>query len=301
MNVGLSATVSGRIVGLKVVGVDGSVRESLPFDNLITNNGLDILTAQGISPRYFGSQLRFGTGSAEPQFTDTGCSAPIGPYLSFTTHSITSPSPGKVVSLRRFQSSPGGVVGNLTECALYTSNTAEGAITHALFRDGLGNPITVTVLAGEQVIVDYELVFNYSMADVTTTATVNGVPTTFTLRPAQPMLNQDATFSVAGVAGYVWYAMYGASSGMSAAGTDPTGSQANLSNSSIITPTAYVPGSFTFSRVLSVAPSDGVNPLIGAFYLTGVAPCNMQIGVSPRMSKSNLQTFKMTLSWTWSR
>lgn len=305
VNVGIHTSVSGRITSLQVIRADGTVKCDLAFDNIVTNTGLNFLAeGKGYDYGTFAQYITFGTGSAEPKPTDTACSSPVGGRVEvlggYNSVQVSRPEVGTVVSKRRYQTGPGEVVGNLTECALLSTDYSLGAVTHALFRDSLGNPVTVTVLAGEQVIVDYELVFKYSLTDSVTTATINGVPTTFTLRAASSQLVYFSRAMLAGYQGQHRYVHYGSSATIGPVGGDPSGANTSMLGSSVSSP-PYVTDSFTHSAVLTIPANDAAFADIGVIHLIGLLPCNVQIGITPRLTKTSLQTLKMTLSWTWSR
>lgn len=300
----MKCSVKGRILGWQVIGVDGKVRLSgAPFDNLVVDQGLNTLAAsdEGFNYLDFGSHIRFGVGSAEPLPTDTALSSPVGANNtagSLLTNAYSSDNT-HLIHTRRYQTAAGAVVGNLTELGLWVS-TVGGMVTHALFRNEAGDPITVTVLAGEQIIVDYELRYYFTQVDKTLTRTLGGVSTAITWRAMTGPSGSIAAFGFVG--------RYGASRYQYTGGIGNPGDFSSPSGGSQITASthrfegSYVQGSFYRKAVIVLPPNVPVIANgIGAVGAPGMAPCGVKIGFVPPLKKTALQTLEITVDWQWSR
>lgn len=166
------------------------IQEVGPFDNLITNQGLN-----RVGTGIFGDRLFIGTGTATPAVTDTQ----LGAYLNYTA----TPSPSGVWNstiLRggspdywvqgagTWRFAAGTATGTLTEVGIgwFTSGTTAAnhrVSSRALIVDSGGSPISITVLADEYLDVTYSLrYYPYVGSDVVQTIVISGVNYTFTTR-----------------------------------------------------------------------------------------------------------------------
>lgn len=138
--------------------------------NLITNTGMDALVTQPVrSYTTFSTQdqtwrqyLHIGTGSTEPANSDASLDSEVqegnsdGGFSEVYTHN--DPDGGeitaeyqvtRVITLANNQ--------NLTEYGF--SSTSGGSLNiRELFRDGVGDPITISITAGKKIRVDHKLV-----------------------------------------------------------------------------------------------------------------------------------------------
>ena len=166
------------------------IQEVGPFDNLITNQGLNrVGTAE------FGNSVFIGTGTAPPAVTDTQ----LGTYLNYTATAapggawdfalLQGGSPDYwVQGAGTWRFAAGAATGTLTEVGIgwFTSGTLPAnhrVSSRALIVDSGGSPISITVLADEYLDVTYSLrYYPYVGSDVVQTVVISGVNYTFTTR-----------------------------------------------------------------------------------------------------------------------
>lgn len=161
-------------------------RHLAEFDNLITNGGLDMIgTRRGRNNII--TNVQVGTGSTTPAFTDTQLASWLatqsGPTPGY-------PQAGMVGSYHyrrwQWQFAQGAAAGNLTEVGIGMDGGSAGALwSRALILDGAGNPTTLTILSTEFLTITYELRNYPPTGDTTNTVTIDGVPTTITVRTAE--------------------------------------------------------------------------------------------------------------------
>lgn len=169
------------------------VQEVGPFKNLITNIGLNQMGAATGSSKI--NQYCFvGTGTGTPSVSDTVMAA----YHAYTNGldqgwagaAVRGGAPDYWVQgsgTSRF--GLGVAAGNLTEVGMGwttggTMATDHRVFSRALIVDGLGNPITITVLSDEYLDVTYSLRFYPPLTDATQSVNLSGTSYTFTTRAA---------------------------------------------------------------------------------------------------------------------
>jgi len=172
------------------VGLDGWVAWSLvdrrgrevaagEQHNLILNTFLDLIgTAANSGGAYTStsdsqlglnvtaSHAAVGTGSTAPAVTDTALVAEIGRTSTKLSSTVTRPSAGVYEFVVEYEFDFAVGNGNLTEFAIANASSG-GVIVRELFRDELGDPITITKTS------DFKLRIKY-------THTVTLTPTTLT-------------------------------------------------------------------------------------------------------------------------
>ncbi len=164
---------------------NGKERLSLPrTKNLITRGGMNLLAI-------FGDTLHVGTGGTTPTFADTSLEA----FLVASNESNWSTNTPILTgtdylkeSQNTYTFNVGAVVGNISELGVAVNDSQVPDIqTRALFKDGIGDPTTITVTVDDQLVVTYFVKKTISMIPVVTSilADVDGVPTTidYTIRP----------------------------------------------------------------------------------------------------------------------
>ncbi len=159
---------------------------SLPrTKNLITRGGMDSLAV-------FGQYLHLGTGGTAPVFADTSLesflvsSSAQGSFSANT--SVLTGTDYLKESQNTFTFDIGAVIGNISELGITTSPTEGADIqTRALFKDGIGDPTTITVTAQDQLVITYFIQKTISMIPFVSSiiADLDGTPTVidFTIRP----------------------------------------------------------------------------------------------------------------------
>lgn len=144
--------VSGHFT-IRVFKADGTIKETVEFDNLITNSGLNRMATGSI---VVGCSI--GSGTAIPTFADTNLSTFVA-YTSTITNSTdlvqTSFAPFYGFSRRTFRFAVGALNGSFSEIGVgWASNQL---FSRALIKDANGEPTRISVLSDEYLDVIYEL------------------------------------------------------------------------------------------------------------------------------------------------
>lgn len=301
---------------------DELIQEIGPFDNLITNQGLN-----RVGTDVFGQNIFIGTGTTVPTVADTQ----LVNYLNYT--GSYAPSGAWNVALLRggppdywvqgagtWRFPAGAATGTLTEVGIGWGTTASThrVSSRALIVDSTGSPISITVLPDEYLDVTYALrYYPYIGSDVVQTVTLSGVSYTFTTRAlGVQTLNYC---SVSAVGKMAWGTSQAVNTG-TAPGTPPAlaaitatymlnaGSGTNI----IATTNAYVSNSLAISCTLSASLTEGNL----AYGIRGIvlAPAYMSSGfqyafinsyfqstISPAIPKDNTKILQFGSSITWDR
>lgn len=136
------------------------VRDTGWFDNLILDSGLDHigLNFSSSAPRHT-RYIAVGTDSTVPATTDTQLGSEVARVDSGTSvTSTTIDSVDRFVTIQRTASFLNGAAeGNLAEVGASRFSSAAGGtlFSRSQIKDSNGDPTTVTVLADEDLVVDY--------------------------------------------------------------------------------------------------------------------------------------------------
>lgn len=151
-HVGLEGWVSWGLIDRS-----GHVAKGGEQHNLILNTFLDRIAAADLA-NYTGflSHFAVGTGSTEPDVTDTALDNELARTTTLISNSLTRPGNGvyEIVIEREFDF--GAANGNLTEFG-FAGGASSDMLVRELFRDGGGNAITVTKTS------DYKLRIRYTL------------------------------------------------------------------------------------------------------------------------------------------
>jgi len=285
------------------------------FDNLITNTGMNRVGEVTTNSNNTSSSFpmlcgRFvvGSGSAEPQFTDTALQNPVAfaPGEPVLDNESSSYVRGWYEITVRYQFGKGQAAGNLSEIGIQHTSASGPLWSRALILDGQGSPTTITVLPTDFLTCYYTLRIMIPQQDVVFNIDVDYdvdgiVPTVVTGRP----LNANNSSPQSG-----W--------GLQTASTS---SWAGLQffTGSLATPTALNPlGSsvggqtLTFSNVPYVTDSferyvtrtNGLNEHNSQELRTARLAALMgywQIEFNPPLQKDNTQTMQVTFGYSWAR
>lgn len=294
----LHLKVAGHYI-MEAVAADGTKRFLAEFDNLITNNGLDLMGTSGS----WLTVCVVGSGNAIPAYTDTslqtyvagtgtivyaaGSAQPSAPYYGTLTNTYQ-------FSVGAF---PSGA--NLSEVGIAPNDGGGNLFSRALILDGIGNPTTITILATEALNVTYQLRVYVPTAD--STGTTDGY-------------SWIARASLATNQGY-WGTstngseclIIGTSGWTDASLQDVTGSiqGSELGGPTSTTFNTYTPGSYTntsnsFWPLAYGNSTDGIS----GFQLSVGRGNNLglfQMSVSPPIMKDGTKTLAASFSVTWSR
>ena len=154
--------------------------EGVEQHNLITNAGLDRVATLDINQPEYRNVLAVGTGSVAPAFTDVQLDAevqrgtnPLG-VTDIVTHETDTV--GKVWRFSRAITRGLTMTAdrNLTEFGLTSFTTVGGGPLNIreLFRDGVGTPVTISLLNGKTIRIDHTLHCEFPRPDNWVTGTV---------------------------------------------------------------------------------------------------------------------------------
>jgi len=262
--------------------------------NLILNQGLNRM---GSGSFIQGCQV--GTGSTTPAVTDAALAA-FYARQSFGAQSNGAQSTEPYYSWRRweFTFSAFGTNQNITEVGI---DWASGAnlFSRALIKDSEGDPVALTVLGDEQLIVTYELRIYPPLADVT--GTISGYD--YTLRACNVTASSlgvgwnTAVTAVAAPAGSTQAVAYDGAMGTITG--QPTGTVGAAGNRSSATDAAY--GSGNYYRDMAIL----WNLTAGNFNILSMRFAwtlgTFQIQFSPAIPKTADFNLTFTPRITWAR
>lgn len=286
------------------------------FDNLITNTGMNrvgqVTTDTTSSISAFNSLCgRFvvGSGSAEPQFTDTALQNPVAfasgnPVLDNESSNYDR---GWYEMTVRHQFGQGQAAGNLSEIGIQHTSASGPLWSRALILDGVGSPTTITVLPEDFLTCYYTLRIMIPKEGAVFNIDVDYdedgiVPTVVTGRP----LNADQSRPTDG-----W--------GLQTVGTTSTRSHLQFYTGGLAVPTATNPlgtsigtNSSDFSIIPYITDSferyvtrtNGLNEHNSQELRTADLRALMgrwQIEFNPPLQKDNTQTMQVTFGYSWAR
>lgn len=265
------------------------------FPNLITNGGLDQI---GSSSNWL-SGCYVGSGNTAPVDSNTALAALIGSTtdLAGTTASVLATTPYYGSRVNTYLFGPGVATGTLAEIGVGASATA--LFSRALILDGMGNPTTVTVGAGESLTAFYEFRNYPPLSDVTGSVTINSVVYDYTLRAANVGTSIWEPASLGDQDGPSLLTVY---SGVIGAITgQPTGSSAAESSGA---DPAYTPGQYLNTRSSVFESGVGnfaIQSMVATCGQTNGSMGQLQIGLSPALTKSNANVLTLTVQKSWTR
>lgn len=307
--------------------IKGTGRVVAPFSkNMITDSGLDSLATGGGQLAY----CRIGIGTAAPSAADLALVNQVGITNTAGTGDMqlgfdrTNKYVWKRVS-RRFAA--GTIHGkNLTEVAM-SAGTTGNIFCRALLKDGLGNPISISLLEDEVLDIIYEIRLYLPFQDTVVEAVVDGAPCTITMRQHTPddvLLWQAKMLGLKGI--YEgdtihFNACWGASAAaqpLATAAPPTVSSQHGSSGTPAATWAAYVPGSYTRTLTLNHGLTlANIAGGIGAMMIGGAPQggtgavstdyrwCSLWMGWSygfnPKLNKTASRVSQVTVGIQWGR
>lgn len=319
MNIKLPSVKIGgqfRLVTSKDAECKQVVEDTGFFDNLITNTGMnrigEVTTNAGTSLAAFITLCgRFvvGSGSAEPQFTDTVLQNPVA-FASANVvldNESSNYERGWYEITVRHQFGQGQAAGNLSEIGIQHTSTSGPLWSRALILDGQGDPTTITVLPDDFLTCYYTLRIMIPKEDAVFNIGVDYdedgiVPTVVTGRP----LSANSASPSAG-----W--------GLQTAGTSSSMAGLRFYTGGLASPTATNPlgsaignDTLSFSTVPYIADSferyvtrtNGLNEHNSQELRTASLNALMgrwQIEFDPPLQKDNTQTMQVTFGYSWAR
>lgn len=327
MKLGIKGTFT-----MTVRNADGSVKQELKFDNLITNTGMDRIAGNPVSGDVFSgtqalwSRLVLSTNSATPAVTDTVMGGTVVSTSSgsplYSTESVSSGSPNYIVTWRTgWKFSTGSATGTWSSIGL---EVASGSLLFCktLIKSG-GTPTTLTILATESLDIRYDLTIVPVLTDSSGTVTINGTVHNWTGRvwAISDAFGATNIGQSLGVSKYSYYgclmgggtiALGAITAGGLSSGTSPpqTGYTSLFvaggnSDPSSRTWGAYTSGSYsrtiTYTWGSTVVASGGVVTVNGvAVRMGGLCP-PYQFVFSPAIPKGITEELSLTFTVTWVR
>ncbi|QWT56591.1 tail fiber [Stenotrophomonas phage BUCT598] len=291
---------------LTVHNADGTVKETREFQNLITDNGLNLMAG---SPPGFGWTLgncQVGTASTPPVATNSTLGAFRAVAGLFNGQVSSGYNATDKYHWRRwvYRFNQGAAAGNLTEIGIGWSGEAQGNLfSHALIVDTSGAPTTLVITANEFLTVTYELRNYPKSGDVVTTATIDGVERTITVRPAQIERAGDWGSNIPTVNAYTGgqsttYDGIAWCTGKIAAETTLPANEMGMSQNTR-TWSTYVPNSFRRECVSVAGINDANGTLNSLTFNTGIG--KWQVGFDPPIVKNNTMELRVTMAVSWGR
>ena len=184
MKIGFKGIVTVELIH----AATGLVKQRLQFENLITDVGLNALGSALTIEQLVNSYIEVGTGSTAPANADTGLVAPVSPRTNSNggITEVAGSGSGYAYWYRRIVRvfTEAQVNGNLTEFGLFSASTAGTMWCRQLFKDGLGDPTTITKTSLDQLKITYEIRGYSPTVDTTGTVTLNSVNYDWTSRAA---------------------------------------------------------------------------------------------------------------------
>lgn len=263
------------------------------FTNLITNNGLDLLSSAG----NWASTCAVGSGNTAPANTDTALVALVGSTTTIngatSTIQPSSPYYGAVTIVYNFAA--GVATGNLAEVGV--GSATNSLMSRALILDGGGSPTTITVLSSESLYVTFILQQYPPLTDVTGTISISGTSYGYTLRAANVTSNQwelggNASPTINNAAAF--------SGSIGAITGGPSGTQAGAD--AVASGGTYTPGSYTqtYTATWNLG-SANFSPGITAMQWNLGSRGSFQVGFGTAIPKTGTQILVLDFSNTWAR
>lgn len=303
--------VSGRFMIEKILPGGERVVAADWFENLVTDNGLNLLGSTSASE--LTGACGAGAGTTPPANGDSALQSPIGtrtPNVTMTTGPTSTPVDHTWMR-KTYTFAIGQVVGNVAELGTFSSTSGGTMFSRALVKDTLGNPTTITVRADEQLVVTYELRKYPPLTDQsgTISITVDGVPTdyNYTIRTAN--FNNSAHqgpyywSAAAGFASTLLYAVAFETDALAGVTGYPSGADSASTTNAV---SAYTNG--TFFRDVAHAwaigsanfPSGVGSVAFGVLYGI-VTYAGYQISFTPKLPKNSSRTLTLPFRLSWGR
>jgi hypothetical protein len=227
----------------------------------------------------------------------------VGP----TTSAYVSGTPSYWSYVWTYNFAIGAVVGNIAEVGVgntASTDTSPQLFSHALIIVG-GSPGTISVLATDALVVNYELrLIIDTTASTAYSMTVSGVTYTGNFAriniTAIPPVWQPLNYNVSGINSTFFVTGYQDAT-LAAVTSGAMGNTATGTFTGNVTASVYAAGSYTLtlSRTAALADINFANYLSGLMIQTHMG--NWQFTISPVIPKTS--TYTLTLGWTltWAR
>jgi hypothetical protein len=177
---------------LIITRANGNIEETT-FKNMLLNNAF---TKQGPVLAF----CTVGSGTTPPAGTDTQLVSRLGSNISDGAISVelSTTFVGSIATVARKTTmvfSAGGVIGNVSELAIYESSTisASNIIIRTLVTDVNGNPTTITLGAGDQLTVEHTLYVDIETRPTPVVMNINGTDHTVSIVVGWPEFYGSST------------------------------------------------------------------------------------------------------------
>lgn len=320
MNIMLPAVRLGgrfRVVVSKDAGCKQVVEDTGFFDNLITNTGMnrvgEVTTNANraeLSFRDLCGRFVVGSGSSEPQFTDTALQNPVAfastnPVVDNETSSYDR---GWYEITVQHQFGQGQAAGNLSEIGIQHTSASGPLWSRALILDGQGNPTTITVLPDDFLTCYYTLRIVIPKEDAVFNINVDYdedgiVPTVVTGRPLRADESSPSTgwgLQTASTSSTGWATIQFYTGGLAdPTAINPLGSSIG-SQTSTFSIVPYVTDSFERYVTRTNGLSQHNSQELRTVRLHALMGC-WQIEFNPPLQKDDTQTMQTTFGYSWAR
>lgn len=309
MNVDLKhvTEVSGEYK-LRVTKPDGSVQETDWMKNLVLNTGLDYL---GACDGYVVGNAFVGTGTSTPLAGQTQLDGQLATISggSQPTSSVSSGAPAYERLLTyTFTFAQGSVVGNITEIGVGPNADGTNLFSRARIVDGGGSPISLAVVALDQLTVFYRLKVKPPIVDRTGSFVIGSTTYNYTARlaSADNFASSGAILYPGGVfsSPYIVYAC-GADSVLDAI-TGSASDGISGGGSASFTASPYVPGSYQRQcrAIWGYAQGNSDNGGIKGFNVyfdSNGASIAFQYSLNVPIPKTDTQELQLNFVYAWAR
>ena len=243
------------------------------FDNLVTNNGLDLFGDSLASIQY----CQVGTGSATPANGNTALASRVAgtSTIQNTSEGAQSSAPYFCWVQNTYRFAEGVAAGNLAEVGIGASSAAN-LFSRALILDNMGSPTTITVLSDEVLDVTYELRVYPPDEDFEGTVTLDSV-------------DYDVVGRAAGVNSNAYWSIY-------YTGTNNVAQLASAYNGAIAGVTGIPSGSASAATSISTASYSAASLLRDATLNWGLESGNLAGGISAVMVRFGVGTYQFSFS-----
>lgn len=299
---------AGTFTKIEVRHKDGTSTVYDPFDNLITNSGLDGLGASLATT--LTAVCAVSSNADAPLVTDTSVLNQVGSASSSASadYSNSGGTPDWFYQMERtYTFALGSVVGNISK--LYIGSSGFSTLfSSALIKDGGGSPTTIAVTADDQLFITWRLRKYISVTPVTGNIDIgfDGVPTSvaYEIKPAN--LGQTASqyyFYAGNSAGNVSLFSYAFETQTLGSVTGKPSGTGSVTGATL---SAYSNGNFyrdvTYTASLAQANlATGIGSLVYGMFGASDTFGGYQISFTPKLPKDSDKTLSLPFRISWGR
>lgn len=290
---------------------DGTQEDTGWFHNLILDQGLDRIGSAVSAPIF--NYCRVGTGASTPVVTqvalDSQLAASAVNNQAASTTNDGSPLYRTTITYN-FAFAQGAVVGNISEVGVGWSNVGNTLFSRALILDGNGQPVTITLVAIDQLTVYYRLRIAPPVTDATGTMMIGSTSYGYTSRIASAASFASIVFFLTYGHDYIGGPGLSASSAYAAGSTlgaitaaNPTGTGCGAPNNATVQP--YVNGTFYRDTIWnwSISTGNGTGGIQAILFALG-PPYNyikFQVRFDTPIPKTSTNVLTLTNRFSWAR